>query len=205
MVEKMKPSKHKRALESSEEADPSQQTIPSAVSARLLNRQTEVEKERQKKVSEANKQLKREKRKQRAKKQKPRQEAGDSASSIKKTSPEYALAYAQQWKEDKTNWKFQTLVQSWILQHLLNDTLVSREDFPLFLEYASSVRGGPRRRLVEEMQAVVEARDRWPSLREEGKTKEEVKETVGRDKPSKRAYRRARSLLQSLVDDAEGE
>ena len=78
---------------------------------------------------------------------------------------------------------------------------ISKADFPLVLEYAVSVRGAARARLGDEMRAVVEARDRWPSLRAEGQTREQVRETIGRDKPSKRAYRRARSLLQSLDDE----
>ena len=78
---------------------------------------------------------------------------------------------------------------------------ISKADFPPVLEYAVSVRGAARRRLMDEMRAVVEARDRWPSLRAEGQTRDQVRQAVGRDKPTKRAYRRARSLLQSLDDE----
>ncbi|KAF0288961.1 hypothetical protein FJT64_012708 [Amphibalanus amphitrite] len=121
------------------------QTLAGAVPIpdNMLKKQTDAQKEKQKKIAEANKALKREKRKNR----------------------------------------------------------ISKADFPLVLEYAVSVRGAARGRLADEMRAVVEARDRWPSLRAEGQTREQAREAIGRDKPTKRAYRRARSVLQSLDDD----
>ncbi|XP_043230864.1 uncharacterized protein C7orf50 homolog [Amphibalanus amphitrite] len=179
------------------------QTLAGAVPIpdNMLKKQSDAQKEKQKKIAEANKALKREKRKNRVKKNKPQKTPDQSPAAVKKTTPEYAISYVTQWKEDKSNWKFQTLVQSWILQNLLDDTKISKADFPLVLEYAVSVRGAARGRLADEMRAVVEARDRWPSLRAEGQTREQAREAIGRDKPTKRAYRRARSVLQSLDDD----
>lgn len=65
--------------------------------------------------------LKREKRKQRVKKAKPRTV---SAAALSKTSPEYAIEYVKQWKERREQWKFQTLVQAWLLHNLLDHTKV---------------------------------------------------------------------------------
>ena len=94
------------------------------ISDNLMKKQNDAQKEKQKKIAEANKAIKREKRKNRAKKNKPLETVEQRHTSIKKTSAEYAISYVQQWKEDKSNWKFQTLVQSWILQNLLDDSKV---------------------------------------------------------------------------------
>ena len=95
------------------------------ISDKLMKKQNDAQKEKHKKIAEANKAIKREKRKNRVKKNKPLKTVEQRPASIKKTSPEYAISYVQQWKEDKSNWKFQTLVQSWILQNLLDDSKVS--------------------------------------------------------------------------------
>ena len=94
------------------------------ISDSMLKKQTDAQKEKQKKIAEANKAIKREKRKNRVKKNKPPKTSAQSPA-VKKTTPEYAISYVTQWKEDKVNWKFQTLVQSWILQNLLDDSKVS--------------------------------------------------------------------------------
>ncbi|XP_037081437.1 uncharacterized protein C7orf50 homolog [Pollicipes pollicipes] len=204
MGEKAESAKRRKiAHDTSAEADTSLPVVSKSISEQLLKNQSNAQKEKQKKIKEANKLMKREKRKQRVKKEKLNAHKEVAVSSTKKTSPEYAVAYVQQWKEDKDNWKFQKLVQAWILQNLLDDTKISREDFPLVMEYAASVRGAARRRLSDELLAVVEARDRWPSLRAEGQSREQACEALGRAKPSKRAYRRASRLLQSMGDDEE--
>ncbi|XP_015110440.1 uncharacterized protein C7orf50 homolog [Diachasma alloeum] len=95
-----------------------------------------------------------------------------------------SLEYISTWKHAKSKWKFEKLKQIWLMDHLLDDSLVPEEVFPTVLEYFEGCKGMARELLLKKGMDVIKKYER------QQEAAEEVEETV--------EYKRARQLLQAL-------
>ena len=56
--------------------------------------------------------------------------------------PSEAIEYLKQWKQDKSNWKFNKNTQSWIIRHMYDAEKVDKPAFALVTEYLQGLQGG---------------------------------------------------------------
>lgn len=59
------------------------------------------------------------------------------------------MQYVTAWKGDKTNWKFNKLLQTWALQKWWDKDAVDKNLFHALLPYLGSVMGGAREGLLK--------------------------------------------------------
>ncbi|XP_011314970.1 uncharacterized protein C7orf50 homolog [Fopius arisanus] len=95
-----------------------------------------------------------------------------------------ALQYISTWKHAKSQWKFEKLKQIWLMDNLLDDSLVPETMFPTVLEYFEGCKGMARELLLKKGMDVIKKYETQQN------SSEEVVETV--------EYTRARQLLQAL-------
>lgn len=67
----------------------------------------------------------------------------------------YVAAWADKEQGSNNGWKFNKVLQSWALDHCLDDSKVNDELFPNLLEYLKSVRGIARDRLYEQASKII--------------------------------------------------
>ncbi|XP_017769659.1 PREDICTED: testis-specific serine/threonine-protein kinase 3-like [Nicrophorus vespilloides] len=67
-----------------------------------------------------------------------------------------AVEYLTLWKEDKTNWKFKSLRESFLIYNSCNPVLLPDDYFDLTLEYLCSIKGVLRNKVVEVAKKVKE-------------------------------------------------
>lgn len=86
------------------------------------------------------------------------------------------LTYLKQFAYDKANWKFNKLKQNWILKNLRD---IPNEYEPELILYLSTLQGGSRDRLVDELKQVIE---KWNVKYEETERKIEERLLNGDNK-----------------------
>lgn len=70
-----------------------------------------------------------------------------------------ALAYLKQWKDNKNEWHFQKVRQTWLLQNMYDDKLVDESHFELLLEYLQGLQGKAKEITVEKADKLLESDD----------------------------------------------
>ncbi|KAK2576272.1 hypothetical protein KPH14_005638 [Odynerus spinipes] len=123
----------------------------------------------------SNRQLKRERAEQRV---------AEKREASKAEATQKALTYVTKWKYAKSQWKFEKFRQIWLIDNLLDDTLIPDEIFPIVLEYFEGCKGMAREELLKKGMDVVRIAE------ENVEKKDEIIESV--------SYKRARLLLQAL-------
>lgn len=72
-----------------------------------------------------------------------------------------ALRYLKTWMEDRSNWKFEKCRQIWLLHNAYDVERISETNFPLLLEYMTSIRGAMRDKTVAEAQQKRDRAAQW--------------------------------------------
>ncbi|XP_061733219.1 uncharacterized protein C7orf50-like [Nerophis ophidion] len=67
-----------------------------------------------------------------------------------------ALDYLTCWAENREEWKFQKIRQTWLFQHMFDSEQVPDEKFSLMLEYIEGLQGGARQTTVQKALVLVE-------------------------------------------------
>lgn len=133
------------------------------------------------------------------------QDHGDSSSpssskskSKKVKDPQEAIAYLEQWKKSRGNWKFNKNTQSWLIRHMYDASLISKHDFEVLLEYLQDSHADVKRRLCQDAtqravryQRHVEAKPNTTDKNDEAYQKMNEHE-------KRKEYKRARKLLDAL-------
>lgn len=122
--------------------------------------------------------------KRRIKKEKAEQREAEKRQATKVEATQRALTYVKKWKYSRSEWKFEKIRQIWLMDNLLDDTLIPDEVFPIVLEYFEGCKGMAREQLLKKGMDVVRIAE------ENIKKKTETIESV--------PYKRARLLLQAL-------
>ena len=71
----------------------------------------------------------------------------------------YIEQYLTQWKNDKDNWKFSKVLQSWALMNCLSSEFINKNLFHDLIPYLASVMGVARDRLLERCDSILAAHD----------------------------------------------
>jgi hypothetical protein len=95
-----------------------------------------------------------------------------------------ALEFLQKWKQNRSEWKFEKLKQSWLLHNCLDPQVLPDASFPLLLEYMASVKGQARTVTEREMDVAMKAFEEKENPLEGDRVR----------------YDRAREVLQMLGD-----
>lgn len=105
------------------------------------------------------------------------------------TKIEKASNYLNAWKYNKEEWKFEKLLQSWIIKHMFNVEQITCDTFEILLEYMMNIRGAARELAIEYSQKVIKDKEISAAA-----------DDVAEDKnlQDDAAYQRARSLLQYI-------
>ncbi|XP_015187156.1 PREDICTED: uncharacterized protein C7orf50 homolog [Polistes dominula] len=122
--------------------------------------------------------------KRKIKKEKAEQREAEKRQATKAEATQKALTYVKKWKYSRSEWKFEKIRQIWLMDNLLDDTLIPDEVFPTVLEYFEGCKGMAREQLLKKGMDVVRIAE------ENIKKKTETIESV--------SYKRARLLLQAL-------
>lgn len=118
------------------------------------------------------------------KREKAEQREAEKREASKAEATQKALTYVTKWKFAKSQWKFEKFRQLWLINNLLDDTLIPDEIFPIVLEYFEGCKGMAREELLKKGMDVVRIAE------EEVEKRDEIIESV--------SYKRARLLLQAL-------
>ncbi|KAI4807873.1 hypothetical protein KUCAC02_027648 [Chaenocephalus aceratus] len=78
------------------------------------------------------------------------------------TGPQQALVYLTCWSENRAEWKFQKIRQTWLLQHMFNSEQVADEKFSVLLEYLEGLQGAAKDTTVKKALALVEESGQAP-------------------------------------------
>ncbi|XP_058807726.1 uncharacterized protein LOC131673622 [Phymastichus coffea] len=98
-----------------------------------------------------------------------------------------ALNYVSKWKHAKSEWKFNTVIQTWLIHNLLDENYVPDDQYATVLEYFENCKGSARKLLLDKAMAVIKKLEDCVEKEDED---EEIIETT--------EYKRARELLQAL-------
>ncbi|XP_066596380.1 uncharacterized protein C7orf50 homolog [Prorops nasuta] len=98
-----------------------------------------------------------------------------------------AISYVLKWKHSKSEWKFEKIRQIWLIDHLLDETAIPEEHFPIVLEYFEGCKGIARELLLKKGMEVMK------KVEDNEANKDEIMDTV--------AYKRARRLLQAIPNE----
>ena len=66
------------------------------------------------------------------------------------------VAYVTMWKDYKSSWKFNKILQTYALQHCLDKIKIGKNTFRVLLPYLASIQGGARDRLQSQMNKIIE-------------------------------------------------
>lgn len=92
--------------------------------------------------------------------------------------PSEAINYLKQWKDDKSNWKFNKNTQSWIIRHMYDAEKLDKSAFSLVTEYLQGIQGG-----TAKSWAVTDATCKALRYKDFDKSQNDVgKDTKGTDK-----------------------
>ncbi|KAL2736143.1 phosphatidylinositol N-acetylglucosaminyltransferase subunit Q [Vespula maculifrons] len=122
--------------------------------------------------------------KRKIKREKAEQREAEKREATKVEATQKALTYVRKWKYSKSEWKFEKIRQIWLMDNLLDDTLIPDEVFPIVLEYFEGCKGMAREQLLKKGMDVVRIAE------ENIEKRDETVESV--------SYKRARLLLQAL-------
>ncbi|XP_033975990.1 uncharacterized protein C7orf50 [Trematomus bernacchii] len=78
------------------------------------------------------------------------------------TGPQQALVYLTCWSENRAEWKFQKIRQTWLLQHMFNSEQVPDEKFSVLLEYLEGLQGAAKDTTVKKALVLVEESGQAP-------------------------------------------
>lgn len=68
---------------------------------------------------------------------------GESIDPVQKCIQD-SLAYLHNWRDNRSQWKFQKKRQTWLLKHMYDTKIVSDDDFNTVLEYIGPLQGSSR-------------------------------------------------------------
>ncbi|XP_047357737.1 uncharacterized protein LOC124952234 [Vespa velutina] len=122
--------------------------------------------------------------KRRIKREKAEQREAEKREATKIEATQKALTYVRKWKYSRSEWKFEKIRQIWLMDNLLDDTLIPDEVFPIVLEYFEGCKGMAREQLLKKGMDVVRIAE------ENVEKRDETVESI--------SYKRARLLLQAL-------
>ncbi|XP_063981276.1 uncharacterized protein C7orf50 homolog [Diachasmimorpha longicaudata] len=176
---KVKKSKRKK----SKETEPVDEDVPRKAKKAKKDKSNDTEKAEEGVEEEAPSKSKKPSNRQLKRERKEAREA-EKKDASKVEAMNKSLEYISTWKHAKNNWKFEKLKQIWLMDHLLDDTLVPEEMFPTVLEYFEGCKGMARELLLKKGMDVIKKYER------QQEASDEVDETV--------EYKRARQLLQAL-------
>ena len=67
--------------------------------------------------------------------------------------------YVTTWANDKASWKFNKVLQNFILDHIFSADRIGKDLFRLLLPYIASIQGGARDRLLARVDKIVDGDD----------------------------------------------
>jgi WKF domain len=136
-----------------------------------------------------------------------------AASSAKKRSkdkhvkdPKEAMAYLEQWKVARGEWKFNKNTQSWLIRHMYDAALVPKHTFQVLLEYLHDCHDDGKKRLcLDATQRAVRyqrhveggASDNATSKNHDDRQKDETYRKMD-EHDKRKEYKRARKLLDAI-------
>jgi len=112
---------------------------------------------------------------------------------------EDSLAYLHNWRDNRSQWKFQKKRQTWLLKHMYDTKIVSDEDFGVLLEYIEPLQGSSRTLTLHQAEGYATVHDSNVSDSEE--SDEESQEKKPKDKKgwmSSNQLDRVRQVIQLL-------
>jgi WKF domain len=139
-----------------------------------------------------------------------------AASSAKKRSkdkhvkdPKEAMAYLEQWKVARGEWKFNKNTQSWLIRHMYDAALVPKHTFQVLLEYLHDCHDDAKKRLcldatqraVRYQRHVEGASDNVTSKNHDDQQKDETFQNMD-EHDKRKEYKRARKLLDAIHQPA---
>jgi len=68
-------------------------------------------------------------------------------------------AYVTTWANDKASWKFNKVLQNFMLDHIFSADRIGKDLFRLLLPYIASIQGGARDRLLARVDKIVDGDD----------------------------------------------
>ncbi|XP_042559077.1 uncharacterized protein C7orf50 homolog [Clupea harengus] len=80
---------------------------------------------------------------------------GEEKKEDQSKATEKALEYLSCWSERKSEWKFQKIRQTWLLQHMYDAEKVSDASFSITMSYLENMRGTARDVTVEKAEAMI--------------------------------------------------
>ncbi|XP_076025785.1 cholesin-like [Genypterus blacodes] len=93
-------------------------------------------------------------------------------------APQQALDYLTCWAENRGEWKFQKLRQTWLLQHMFHSEKVPDDKFSVLLQYLEGLRGGARDTTVKKALVLVEESGQAPEDRDVQQRAHRAKEVI---------------------------
>ncbi|XP_058055649.1 uncharacterized protein C7orf50 homolog [Anopheles bellator] len=121
----------------------------------------------------------------RAKKRRKREEALKKSKDLQKERTDIR-EYLNCWSAQREKWKFQKLKQIIIQRHILDESHIDAETWPIALEYVSAARGVSRTILIKTAETAIQTLDAAAEENNDDSLHASSK------------YKRARELLQSL-------
>ncbi|XP_008178679.1 uncharacterized protein C7orf50 homolog [Acyrthosiphon pisum] len=117
-------------------------------------------------------------------KQKNAKKCEENTTAVSTPRQERALEYLMQWKNDRTNWKFKKIYQSWLIYFTYDPLKVPKEHFGTLVEYLQTVEGQIRSIILQNANKVVSEFSSSNVSQQELNSSQEVK------------YQRARTIIQ---------
>merc|ERR1712038_556612 len=123
---------------------------------------------------------------------------GESIDPVQKCI-EDSLAYLHNWKNNRSEWKFQKKRQTWLLKHMYDTKTVSDDDFNVLLEYMTPLQGLSRTLTLQQAEGYATVHDSNASDSEE--SEDESQEEKSKEKKgwmSATQLDRVRQVIQLL-------
>ena len=128
----------------------------------------------------------------------PSKPSSHSAAIVK--DPSTAHSYLTLWSTSRKSWKFNKSTQSWLIRHMYDAGLVSKDCFGLLVEYLKGLPEGRKRDIVEHAGGIVKAYRVWEE--KGGKVEDDVGEGEGFEgldgKGKRKVFKRARIVFREL-------
>ncbi|VVC27634.1 Protein of unknown function DUF2373 [Cinara cedri] len=99
---------------------------------------------------------------------------------------ERAIAYMIQWKNDRSNWKFNKKFQIWLIKNTYDPVKIPKEHFDILVEYLQTINGQSRNLILQNANTIVT----------ESSASDEHQEL---NLAQENKYQRARTIIQMFV------
>lgn len=127
-------------------------------------------------------------------------DASETANDSSKQSA--ALEYLNIWKNQRAEWKFSKLRQSWLLRHLYDEEAIDKKNFKILLAYLEKSNGQARQATLNHAKELVQKYETELETNKDSQLKMDI--TQEGDAPETDAktkhYERAKKILKALIE-----